>query len=447
MKLQQALKVDTMLSKLSNYEFTRYVEYKCGVQIESIAIKEDAPVIHDNTFVAKDEHELIVYLTPIITQLCTEAGLSFVNSEEISWIRVQSNHADNYQKPDGFSSLSGLFIPEPIHRESELRTLRNANSCQYLFGKGIWEIKDMYIIWDFKLSINDAAKGNAYSYAVHLSRNDKFNLYHVILGSLTEFYIIFSRHGLVTSVKKGYWRNGGSRKAIMNVLKYRNKWLFLVETISEILNVAIIGFLGSGRCGRCFKVRTTSGDEKVLKVVLTLQDDDASLLESLTCGEYYLLTNELREIPNVVQVVQGSLRRVYSTNDLIGLGYLMNEVGKPFTLTECKTREVFNLIIVSLNGIHNFGFYHGDARISNVISYQNSAIWVDFMTSSRVENDVESIKINMRNDLAMLVKSIFGQSIVKSEKFELFLQSYQGDIHANLRDVYQICMDYEAPAE
>ncbi len=90
-------------------------------------------------------------------------------------------HHENYQKTEGLTCPPELFIPGCEHRSDELGQPRRSNATEHLFGKGFWDIRDMYTVWEFKLKIAPADRGKAYSYALHLSRGDQFNTYFVIL--------------------------------------------------------------------------------------------------------------------------------------------------------------------------------------------------------------------------------------------------------------------------
>ena len=82
----------------------------------------------------RDEHELIVYLTPYLVPLCTEAGLNFVNSEEKKWIHTLLEHSDNYLKPDDISSMNEIYEITAESR-ANLRELRVAQvpNTEFLF--------------------------------------------------------------------------------------------------------------------------------------------------------------------------------------------------------------------------------------------------------------------------------------------------------------------------
>jgi hypothetical protein len=114
-----------------------------------------------------DEHVLIALFTPTLVAICREVGLDFVNSEENPWIRFESGEKENHLKPGGLSSIPHIFEIKPesrkfkdelngaLHPVGQLRRDLVAGNIPFedvfLFGNGIWEIKDFFIVWDFKI--------------------------------------------------------------------------------------------------------------------------------------------------------------------------------------------------------------------------------------------------------------------------------------------------------
>ena len=107
---------DNTISNLSDSECVKYFEEKLAVPVTEVPVIANGHVIltvqQQQTIVdhaPPDEHVLIVYLTPYLVPLCTEAGLNFVNSEEKKWIHTLPEHSDNYLKPDGISSMNEIY--------------------------------------------------------------------------------------------------------------------------------------------------------------------------------------------------------------------------------------------------------------------------------------------------------------------------------------------------
>ena len=93
-------------------EFTNVVELSEGVAITNFVAAEHGSAFLDEATLnlmknSADEHEIIVvHVTPMISEICNNAQLWFVNSEEVKWIHTSlADHDENYQKPDGLVVL------------------------------------------------------------------------------------------------------------------------------------------------------------------------------------------------------------------------------------------------------------------------------------------------------------------------------------------------------
>jgi hypothetical protein len=105
---------------------------------------------------------------------------------------------------------------------SPFRT-KPSEGVDFLYGCGIWELRDFYTVWEFKKNIQPVDRGTVYNYACHLSRSDRRILYYVILGDLTDFYIVGGLNGNVISVKHGTWVSPGAK----NALAYNHVYLIV----------------------------------------------------------------------------------------------------------------------------------------------------------------------------------------------------------------------------
>ena len=114
---------------------------------------------------------------------------------------------------------------------ANLRELRVAQvpNTEFLFGGGIWKIRDFYILWEFKTRIGPQDRGVAYNYVCHVSRGDAWNKYFVILCDISQFCIVEGAEGAVTSVKRGSWTALGAQEAVLEVLHQRNHSFRLME--------------------------------------------------------------------------------------------------------------------------------------------------------------------------------------------------------------------------
>jgi tRNA A-37 threonylcarbamoyl transferase component Bud32 len=432
-KLAKRLKAhDEHLSTYSDSELAKVVENHQHVMENFIRIDDSEPRVLDAELsLFEDEHELILVFTPILSVLSQESNLVFVNTEEWKWLHTILEHPDNYLKPDGLSCQKGLYISKDCHRPF-LNTLRNENPAEYLFGHGIWEIRDMYKVWEFKTKIAPADRGKAYSYALHLCRYDTLNTYHVILCDATCFHIIEARGGVITTRTTGNWVTAGSKKALLNALMWQNPWERLLSEFCRVHSVTVAGYLGRGLCGRCFKVITGDGSERAMKIVLTL-DDESNRKRSRTISEYKCLTQFSEEIKNVVRVEADSLRVVVEEDGCeLGVGYLMRDVGAPISREDCqKNSEVLWSLMHSLNILHQQGYHHGDPRVQNAILVSDRVVWIDFMDSCCV-----GMPCLMRTDLKLLIQSIFGEVSLET------IAEYDG---SNITPVYDAVVAMYCP--
>ena len=435
---------DNTISNLSASEYAKYFEEQLAVPVTELPVIANGHVIltvqQQQTIVdhaPRDEHELIVYLTPYLVPLCTEAGLNFVNSEEKKWIHTLLEHSDNYLKPDGISSMNEIY-EKTAESRANLRELRVAQvpNTEFLFGGGIWKIRDFYILWEFKTRIGRQDRGVAYNYVCHVSRGDAWNKYFVILCDISQFCIVEGAEGAVTSVKRGLWTALGAQEALLEVLRQRNHSFRLLEGLSRSLNVTPLSFLGSGQFGRCFLVRDQQGVNMVLKTVLTIWNDDGSI-EVLLRGEYRRLTEILVGKQHVVDVVAGSLTEVRFGDSLLGLGYLMRTVGEPLDPTKCRGANILRVgqLLQSLNVLHLSGIFHGDARVYNALLVGGQIVWIDFVygDSEEVGHDGNRRK---KKDMEALIKSLYGPEKLLEGALPGLLQQYGIDLNVQQFGAY-----------
>ena len=168
-----------------------------------------------------NEYQLIVCFTPTLESLSQECSMIFVNTEDNPWIHTLFETSVDFQKPGGLSTPRNLYIDCGADPRSSLTSLKERYPTTYRYGRGIWKIRDFYVIWDFKVKISPADRGRAYRYLLHLCREDRFNLYQCILCDQNDFIIIKARHGTITSVVSWRWTQSGSRQALLDTLSHR----------------------------------------------------------------------------------------------------------------------------------------------------------------------------------------------------------------------------------
>jgi hypothetical protein len=410
------------LSPMTDSTFRSYIEGTLNVGWHNIP--EDpqgqcvlTPQQQQLLLPSPNEHVMIAHMTPTLMQLSEECGLVFVNSEETPWLKCPyATSPSQWHKPDGFSCVPGTYeVHAPTNTsKEEVVAVRNLNQeVNYLFGKGIWTIRDCYhIVWEFKVTLAELDRGTAYKYAVEMSLEDRFNKYVVILGDCRTFFTVEARNGVILQVCRGNWTTRGSRNHLLTLIRGRNHWSQLLQAVCDRYHVTILRFLGSGVMGRCFACRKEDGDEVVIKTVLTYMFQAQENAHTLAIDEFrkigFANTNNVR---SAVTVVPNSLLRFSSPDNpdtRLGIAFCMTDVGIPMKRkNRALCEEWMHRLLLSLQELHAAGFYHGDARIENAIVVGDRIKWVDFLAAEPTTPD----RVAMRADMKTLLESVFTKAI------------------------------------
>lgn len=126
-----------------------------------------------------------------------------------------------------------------------------------------------------------------------------------------------------------------------------------------------------------------------------------------------------RNVQGVMNVVTGSMTLINTdVHALLGMGYLMEMLGKPIKREMCCGPDGLSMRLKlgwSLLNFHVNDIYHGDPRISNaLLDDRDEVVWADWLLSARYST--------RKNDIETLVKSIYGQDIM-SEVWQ-FVKAY-----------------------
>jgi len=103
-------------------------------------------------------------------------------------------------------------------------------------------------------------------------------------------------------------------------------------------------------------------------------------------------------------------------------GYLMSVVGCPVENNKTNVKKMLE----SLNRLHKRGIYHGDARIQNVVQWEDNIYWVDFRTSS-----LSASNVFRSNDVKQFLESAhveFDKSVIATYKDNLNMQELLNNI-------------------
>jgi tRNA A-37 threonylcarbamoyl transferase component Bud32 len=159
-------------------------------------------------------------------------------------------------------------------------------------------------------------------------------------------------------------------------------------------------------------------------------------------GEYEkLVMLHQRQVPHVVQVVPQSLTRIYSDGVLLGMGFLMSDVGTPIVRDGVKAKircSLLNNLFLTLAELHKLGHYHGDVRVQNAVEVNGNVVWIDF---ALCHDDVVGSNFNnkKRDDVMMLIDSIFKKENTSSDdQLKELISNYVSDIADIVSHVAQI---------
>jgi tRNA A-37 threonylcarbamoyl transferase component Bud32 len=386
-----------------------------------------------------DEHSLIIQVTKKHNIIAGSINCVFINTEEDAWIHAIHEQSMNDLKPDGLISRNGLFLIGAETGGNIRKFFRNnyqKAGTVFNFGKGIWEIRDMYQgILEWKKHFTPADRGKLYSYLQHLSRGDRISRYRGVLYDIDNFLCAeCSSGGKIISIVQGKLTSPGSLDFLRTFISYRNHWLRLLDQLCDELDVELhvankqsSAFLGAGKYGRCFSVKERNGTKVLaLKCVLTLGLNNLAEVRTLVSNEFdTLMFLQSKKVPGVVRVVDSSFKVVLENikNEKkidLGVGYLMNEVCSSISKEMCRKKSLRKKIGESLAQFHSRDpnpIYHGDARVANaVIDKSGAIIWVDWMYSIT--------KMTRENDLQTLVLSIYGSSILETSAMMHQLKRY-----------------------
>jgi len=192
----------------------------------------------------------------------------------------------------------------------------------------------------------------------------------------------------------------------------------VIPVTANALDSALLGgaFLGSGACGRVFKVLKPDDESIIYAMKLVISTEEQSRIDDVE-NEYCQLDKAKGEgvIPVVFESFKSGSLDLNSKIVLFG-GYLMSVVGCP---VENNKANVTNML-KSLNGLHQRGICHGDARIQNVVQCECKLYWVDFRTSS-----LSASNVFRANDVEQFLKSAhveFNKSVIATYKDNLNIQ-------------------------
>jgi tRNA A-37 threonylcarbamoyl transferase component Bud32 len=223
----------------------------------------------------------------------------------------------------------------------------------------------------------------------------------------TQFWLYKSSSGFPVSLLKSRWTHPGSEQEIRSFFSSIEEppLLILLRALLEKHGVGLCHvngrcYLGSGASGHVFRV----GDSKcpqALKVVITTSHTHVA-------GEFGRLQQAADLNAPVVRPVAGSLHelRNIGLRRVSGGGFLLQDVGEPFSLTsQGRCEEAFE----ALSALHRVGIIHGDPRIPNLLLVDKKPAWIDLHSAVLLPSVPKTMQA-AQFDAAILVGSILAKA-------------------------------------
>lgn len=398
------------------------------------------PIVNEPSFMTEAEYEISlthqydasersfnVFITPFLRKIFSDDKFVLVNSEVYPWMTVDTDTSKYDKHCDFFITFEGLYTPCPFPKD-DCELLRTPESI-FLFGKGIWSLRDFIIlIFESKPKISenkDFGELIVYAELMAFKRDSKSPQRAVLIDSFGFWLVIFT-NGRAVQVTQVKWIDSGSLTLMRDFLKAQlevSPWLQLLLTCCSRFNCRICddGYLGSGKFGKVFRVRYENSDEE-LALKISTNDD--------LLAEYEKLFK--------VDGAAGLTVRVVSDYTFLegqtGGGFLLSPVGLPVVAdTYEEKKEIFE----HLFALHRKGISHGDPRRENVIRdvVTKKLLWIDL-----VGGIVVAVGSNMRTDVLVLVASLYGLSIAgRVSMTESYQKYHDSTIDVCGASIFDLC--------
>jgi hypothetical protein len=342
------------------------------------------------------EAGVVRFITPYLRRLCLppladEAEACppvLVNSEHLQWLvpPTAEQRRDLRLKPDLFQS----WLPFVEFRG-------DGNLEGVLGGYALQQAGCVAELFEAKRDrLPEAAFGELCGYHSCIK-----GPCHGMLFDAQSFQLYQSSSGHPVRLVKSTWTSEGSQELVRSFFSgvHEPPLLVLLRELLKSLDLRLCHingrcYLGSGAYGHVFTVGTQDRAQ-ALKVALSPSHTHVS-------GEYDLLRRASAAGAPVVRPVAGSVRELPGAG---GGGYLLEKVGKPFTLSSARQcRAAF----ASLAAVHRAGIIHGDPRVPNLLLVDNEAVWID-LQAAVLQPDRIPAEQQVRVDAGILVHSILGQ--------------------------------------
>lgn len=139
---------------------------------------------------------------------------------------------------------------------------------------------------------------------------------------------------------------------------------------------------------------------------------------------------ELKAHPSVISVDPDSFSCISEKSSVLGVGFVMDQVGAPISCEEAKLPAVLRALLQSLHSLHALGYNHGDARLANALRYEDRIVWVDFLFSNRYELHVSQ----RQHDVRVLLQSVFPARFHRTDSLDSLVRNQYNPTDVNSID-------------
>ncbi|OQR86009.1 hypothetical protein THRCLA_10590, partial [Thraustotheca clavata] len=218
------------------------------------------------------------------------------------------------------------------------------------------KLYDCTILFEAKLDIKNEGHGKVTKY---LNFYNTSGYAYAVLFDRTSFWLFTSYRRIVTNIVQAKWIDCGSKDLLRNfILSSIAPWVQILNHALRLFEVEIIEgqpFLGSGACGRVFRV---CKGENVFALKIVNREFSTYLIREST------ILDSNRNTGLTVDLVSGY-------EELPGGGaILLHPVGEP--LPKPTTRPKVKILFEHLWQLHEKNIAHGDPRVPNVVIHDDS---------------------------------------------------------------------------
>mmetsp|Transcript_42126 Transcript_42126/g.82388 ORF Transcript_42126/g.82388 Transcript_42126/m.82388 type:complete len:280 (-) Transcript_42126:106-945(-) len=213
------------------------------------------------------------------------------------------------------------------------------------------------------------------------------------------FYLVLCDGGHAARCVLGGWDDAGSEEAVVDFLvrgfqteEWSRLWLASIRALCTEFNVQLVTpceeaptcFLGSGACGRVFRVRSVEEDQKECALKVGLGDDASSAIHE-EWSKFQSFSAKFGSAGEALIMILSH----FQSPDRAFTGIVLAPVGSALP----RTQKAIKSALAGLMLLSKAGFGHGDARICNVVWVDSvCSKWLDLRTMYECEEDTNKEK-------------------------------------------------------